>query len=290
MRWTSPKASPRGTACAAAGSACTSAAIIGLDERQSWELYYTLLLKDLGCSSNAARICELYLADDLQFKRDFKSVGDSLPQVLRFVFSHTGLGAGMTRAAAHHPEHHAQRFADRARADADTLHRGADIARSCAFPTRWPTASQPGRALERPRQAHGWPARRSRCMRASRCWPRWWTCSAPPTGPRRRWRGARPRRPMVRPGAGRGLRAGGREAAVLVGAGLADLDPAVLALEPGRLRVALDDDYLDDIAAAFGQVVDSKSPFTSGHSTRVAHVRRPEWLRRWACRRRAGAG
>jgi HD-GYP domain-containing protein (c-di-GMP phosphodiesterase class II) len=48
------------------------------------------------------------------------------------------------------------------------------------------------------------------------------------------------------------------------------LDQSVLALEPGRLRVALDDDYLDDIAAAFGQVVDSKSPFTSGHSARVA--------------------
>src|SRR3982751_1722693 len=31
---------------------------IALDERQQWELYYTLLLKDLGCSSNAARICE----------------------------------------------------------------------------------------------------------------------------------------------------------------------------------------------------------------------------------------
>ncbi|MFT3733522.1 MAG: HD-GYP domain-containing protein [Rhodocyclaceae bacterium] len=32
----------------------------------------------------------------------------------------------------------------------------------------------------------------------------------------------------------------------------------------------LDDDYLDDIAAAFGQVVDAKSPYTSGHSARVA--------------------
>jgi hypothetical protein len=68
---------------------------IGLDERSRWELYYTLLLKDLGCSSNAARICELYLADDLHFKRGFKTVGEGLPQVLRFVFSHTGLGAGM---------------------------------------------------------------------------------------------------------------------------------------------------------------------------------------------------
>src|SRR6202044_3859745 len=28
-------------------------------------------------------------------------------------------------------------------------------------------------------------------------------------------------------------------------------------------------EYLDDIAAAFAQVVDSKSPYTSGHSERV---------------------
>ena len=56
---------------------------IGLGEQELWELYYTLLLKDLGCSSNAARICELYLTDDLNFKRDFKFVGDGLPQDTR---------------------------------------------------------------------------------------------------------------------------------------------------------------------------------------------------------------
>jgi HD-GYP domain-containing protein (c-di-GMP phosphodiesterase class II) len=49
-----------------------------------------------------------------------------------------------------------------------------------------------------------------------------------------------------------------------------DLDAAVFALEPGRFAVPLDEDYLDEIAAAFGQVVDSKSPYTAGHSTRVA--------------------
>jgi HD-GYP domain-containing protein (c-di-GMP phosphodiesterase class II) len=31
----------------------------------------------------------------------------------------------------------------------------------------------------------------------------------------------------------------------------------------------VDEDYLDDIAAAFAQVIDSKSPYTSGHSERV---------------------
>jgi hypothetical protein len=46
---------------------------LGLDERQRGQLYYMLLLKDLGCSSNAARICKLYLADDLQFKHDWST-------------------------------------------------------------------------------------------------------------------------------------------------------------------------------------------------------------------------
>jgi len=43
-------------------------AAMGLEEQQLWELYYAILLKDLGCSSNASRICELYLVDDRQFK------------------------------------------------------------------------------------------------------------------------------------------------------------------------------------------------------------------------------
>ncbi|HEY2188504.1 MAG TPA: metal-dependent phosphohydrolase, partial [Caldimonas sp.] len=55
---------------------------IGLDSAALRELYYTLLLKDLGCSSNAARICELYLTDDLAFKRGYKTVGDGRPDVL----------------------------------------------------------------------------------------------------------------------------------------------------------------------------------------------------------------
>ena len=50
---------------------------IGLPAQQQWELYYTLLLKDLGCSSNAARICELYLTDDLQFGVDWLFKGGS---------------------------------------------------------------------------------------------------------------------------------------------------------------------------------------------------------------------
>ncbi|MGL5587361.1 MAG: metal-dependent phosphohydrolase, partial [Aeromonas veronii] len=68
---------------------------LGLDARLRHDLYYTLLLKDLGCSSNAARICELYLTDDLHFKRDFKLVDGSLSEVVNFVLGHTGLQADL---------------------------------------------------------------------------------------------------------------------------------------------------------------------------------------------------
>src|SRR6185295_11027554 len=44
---------------------------------------------------------------------------------------------------------------------------------------------------------------------------------------------------------------------------------AELPQPPSQAAAAIDEDYLDDIAAAFAQVVDSKSPYTAGHSERV---------------------
>ena len=67
---------------------------IGLAPEELADLSYTLMLKDLGCSSNAARICELYLADDRAIKSNSKRLDGSLKQALRFVLAHTGLEAG----------------------------------------------------------------------------------------------------------------------------------------------------------------------------------------------------
>ena len=47
------------------------------------------------------------------------------------------------------------------------------------------------------------------------------------------------------------------------------IDIHVAALAPEEAE-DVDDDYLDAIAAAFGKVIDAKSPFTAGHSVRVA--------------------
>src|SRR3569832_2114765 len=66
---------------------------LGLEGRRLHDLYYTLLLKDLGCTSNAARICQLFLSDDIQFKRDLLATEDaSIPQAVRFLLTHFVFG------------------------------------------------------------------------------------------------------------------------------------------------------------------------------------------------------
>ena len=245
---------------------------LGISEGDLWNLYYTLLLKDLGCSSNAARICELYLTDDLSFKRDFKTVGDSLPKVLQFVLSHTGLKAGL-----------AERFRSvltimrdgeeiATELIATRCQRGAEIARLLRFPE---TVSAGIYSLDEHFNGQGKPhglageeiPLYSRIALLAQVIDVFHTAG-----------GAQAALDEVR------QRAGGWFDPALVQAfdqlegddsfwtmlASPDVMTAVLALEPAGHVVALDDDYLDDIAAAFGQVVDSKSPYTSGHSARVA--------------------
>lgn len=245
---------------------------IGLADEDLWGLYYTLLLKDLGCSSNAARICELYLTDDLSFKRDFKTVGDSLPSVLQFVLKHTGLKAGLAERfrgvlnIMREGSEIAQELI------ATRCQRGAEIARLLRFPE---SVAQGIYSLDEHYNGQGKPEGLageavplfSRIALLAQVIDVFHTAG-----------GQQAALDEIR------LRAGRWFDPQLVDAfeQIAEVEvfwttlsspqigEAVLALEPASHVVALDDDYLDDIAAAFGQVVDSKSPYTSGHSARVA--------------------
>jgi HD-GYP domain-containing protein (c-di-GMP phosphodiesterase class II) len=268
----------------------------GLPQEQLWELYYTLLLKDLGCSSNAARICELYMTDDQGFKRDFKLVGDSLPQVLAFVLRHTGLKAGL-----------AERFrsvmtilrdgpAIAQDLIATRCQRGAEIARLLRFPVGVAAGIY---SLDEHFNGKGKPDRLAgeaipvyaRIALLAQVIDVFHTSAG--------------RDSALREARGR---AGGWFDPRLVRAfeevaadsgfwrvlASSEVDQAVLALEPAGHDMVLDDDYLDDIATAFGQVVDAKSPYTSGHSARVAlytdmigealglDAQRRRWLKRGA--------
>jgi len=244
----------------------------GLSQQQLWELYYTLLLKDVGCSSNAARICELYLTDDLGFKRDFKTVRDSTPHLIAFVLKHTGLKAGL-----------AERFRAvltmlrEGRSTAQELivtrcSRGADIARLLRFPESVAAGIY---SLDEHYNGRGKPARLkgeaipvyARIAMLAQLVDVFHTAggkAAALAELRHRngtWLDPRLVRCFEQVAAGDAF-----------WAMLADpaLDRTVFAMEPAEHTMPIDDDYLDDIATAFGQVVDSKSPYTGGHSARVA--------------------
>ncbi|MBC3880657.1 HD-GYP domain-containing protein [Undibacterium sp. LX40W] len=267
-----------------------------LPENQLWDLYYTLLLKDLGCSSNAARICELYLTDDLHFKRDFKTVGDSLPQVLHFVLKHTGLKAGLSErfrsvlTILRDGRNIAQELI------ATRCQRGAEIARLLRFDEE---VARGIYHLDEHYNGQGRPDGLrgdaipvfSRIALLSQVIDVFHTADGPGAAIEEiRSRTQQWFDPVL-------VEAFERVAQkhefwrILASD---EVTQEVLNLEPSGHVVPLDDDYLDDIAAAFGQVVDSKSPYTSGHSERVAlytdmiaealdlPMERRRWLKRGA--------
>lgn len=47
---------------------------IGLSDQALGDLYYALLLKDIGCSSNSARMADAFTADDQVVKQNFKFI------------------------------------------------------------------------------------------------------------------------------------------------------------------------------------------------------------------------
>ena len=245
---------------------------IGLPQEQQWELYYTLLLKDLGCSSNAARICELYLTDDLDFKRDFKQVGDSLPQVVRFVLQHTGLKAGLAerfRSVLHifrqGPEISQELIQTRCQ-------RGAEIARLLRFSEGVAAGIY---SLDEHWNGQGKPEQRrgtdipvyARIALLAQVVDVFHTADGPSAALAEvRHRSGQ----WFDPALVAAMETVAQDANFWTTLAGENISKAVLALEPADCEVPLDEDYLDDIATAFGQVVDSKSPYTSGHSARVA--------------------
>ncbi|KQV32605.1 metal-dependent phosphohydrolase [Rhizobium sp. Root1203] len=245
---------------------------IGMPDGELQELYYTLLLKDLGCSSNAARICELYLADDLSFKRDFKLVDGSLGQVLRFVLGHTGVQAGLAerfRSILNIVQNGGEIVTGLIRT---RCQRGAEIARQMRFSEsvadgvlnldeHWNGGGKPlgiagdsvplfsriallSQVADIFQMSNGPDAAIAEVAKRAGSWfdPALAAAFA---------------RVAARPGFWAALRSD-------------DLEAIVLESEPGRQAIMATEDYLDDIAAAFARVIDAKSPYTSGHSDRVA--------------------
>lgn len=245
---------------------------IGMRDDELSDLYYTLLLKDLGCSSNAARICELYLTDDRSFKHDFKKIDGSLPQALRFVLGHTALEKGLAerfRAVINILRNGGEISRELIEA---RCHRGAEIAAKMRFSRRvcdgiqnldehWDGSGKPERKAGR-----DIPIAAQIALLAQVC-DVFFVASGKDAAIKE-----------ISDRSGTWFEPDLVEVFLALSdadefwTGLAshDLKAHVLSLEPTREIRRVSDDYLDEIATAFAQVIDSKSPFTSGHSERVA--------------------
>ena len=244
---------------------------LDLDELQIWELYYTLLLKDLGCSSNAARICELYLVNDLEFKRDFKLIDGSLPQALRFVLSHTGLKAGLAerfRAIINIFQNGGEISTELIQT---RCQRGADIARKMRFSEA--VAEGIGN-LDEHWDGNGKPARV-----AGKAIPLYSRIAliAQVADVFQKADGEDAARKEIKNRSGTWFdpeiaevfhRVSGRPS-IWDSLNSPDLNEIIYDIEPAHHVAVVDEDYLDDIASGFAEVVDSKSTFTKGHSERV---------------------
>jgi putative nucleotidyltransferase with HDIG domain len=232
---------------------------------------YAVLLKDLGCSSNAARVAELFLGDDRKLKHQFKLIGPEAADFLAFI--QTRVGEGESEAAR--------------RCAIDTLTCDAGPLLSGFIDTRCNQGARIARALRFS----------DRVAEAIACLDEHWDGGGMPIGLIGDDIPLISRIALLAQVADVFFMTGGAEVAMAEIAArrgswfdphLADLF-AELGSDPGfwaelgapdieaRLHgfaafdtdVTVDEDYLDAIAAAFGQVIDAKSPFTSGHSERV---------------------
>lgn len=248
--------------------------VLGLSDTEMSDLYYTLLLKDLGCSSNAARICKLFVTNDHDFKRNVKLVDNSLPQLLSFVAANTAVSSGLKdrlQTLIHIALNNGSIDRDLIETRCE---RGAEIARRMRFSEHvargildldehWDGRGQPlqikGVSISLNARIaliaqvvdvfHRTTGRTAACLEVRKRSGKWFD---PQLVDAFEW--------------------AADDAAFWDGLEAHDLDRRVFELEPGNCIKEVDESLLDDLADGFSQVVDAKSPFTNGHSKRVALV------------------
>ena len=245
---------------------------LGLSDAEKHDLYYTLLLKDLGCSSNAARICKLFATSDHDFKRNVKLIDNSLTQVLGFIAANTAVRSGLAvklRTVLNLAMNGGK--IDRELIET-RCERGAEIARRMRFSE---PVAQAILDLDEHWDGRGQPLGRkgaeisllARIALLAQVVDVFFITSGRTAACREvRRRAGR----WFDPHLASVFEDVAAEPDLWSALEDANLDSRVFALEPAGFSQTVDEDLLDDIADGFAQVIDAKSPFTSGHSKRVA--------------------
>ncbi len=246
---------------------------IGLDEQALSDTFFTILLKDAGCSSNAARIYDLYAHDDLALKAQFAMVDNqSLIQLARFVWANVApmapIREKLTRLA--------NLAVNSGELQNEVVHarceRGASIAKRMGFndnvaeginslPEHWNGKGRPNhlRGKEIPIQ--------SRIALLAQVAEIFFTVGGPAHALHEVFHRSGS---WFDPGLVRSLSMIAGKPGFWSTLKSPNLERLVMSLEPESHAMELNDRQIDVIAEAFAEVIDSKSPFTSGHSDRVS--------------------
>jgi HD-GYP domain-containing protein (c-di-GMP phosphodiesterase class II) len=243
---------------------------LGLDADTRSDLFYALLLKDAGCSANAAHMAALFGADDQVAKRTSKLVNwarpfDAFVWSLRTVAPGGSMAERTARLRAIRNEGQVTRSLMRAR-----CHRGAEIALKLGFSE---ATAEAIRALDEHWDGHGQPRglRGADIPLEGRI-----LCLAQTVEVFHAAGGANAAYRVARKRSGewfdpelvetmRSFRFDTRFWASL-------RDPDVSAVEPPDRVLTADEPRLDQIAEGFAAVIDAKSPWTHEHCGRVCSI------------------
>ena len=247
--------------------------VIGLPPQDQQDLFYALLLKDAGCSSNADRMFQVFGGDDQAAKRgaweqDWRTLRGKASYALKFAEPGGSLGARLKKLVA---------LATGGRALGRSIYqirceRGADIAQALGFSRATALAI---RSMDEHWDGGGYPEGRkgqaipvlARIIGMAQVAE----IFAEQDGPEAALAVVRERRGRwFDPDLVRAFADVAGDASLWERVASSDLDREVSAVEPQVMQFTVDEERLDQIAAAFAWVVDAKSPFTYRHSERVA--------------------
>jgi HD-GYP domain-containing protein (c-di-GMP phosphodiesterase class II) len=247
-----------------------------LNSQQRSALFYALLLKDLGCSSNAAKVTSLFGVDDHKAKFRLKTVDwSSLVNAGLYVFRTAGEGAPFFERIRRVVSLGLQGKPAARGLIQTRCERGAEIARLLGFPEE---TAQAILDLDEHWDGKGDPLGKKgeeisllgRVLDFAQTLEVFYTAQGP-AGARRV---ARQRRGTWFDPALVDLFFGtiAHDEAFWFKLKSKDLIADISAYEPPDQILHADQDKLDQIAWAFARVIDAKSPYTGRHSARVAEI------------------
>ncbi len=252
------------------------AAEIGMAVADRAELYYALLIKDAGCSSNASRLFHIVAGDENRAKRDVKTTDWTRVgfESMQYAVNHVGVGRPFLERVATLARAAVKRKTDSTELVKIRCERGANIARRMGFNER---VSAGIHSLDEQWDGAGYPEHLE-----GEAIPLYSRIALLCQTLEVFWREAGETRAVevVRERAGRwfdpalvrAVESLAARGALWEGLESSSLLADVWALEPVETSLFLTEARVDEICGAFAEVVDAKSPFTFRHSNGVAEA------------------